>query len=124
MFSDLFIVDDAMRIVREFQLPDYAFKHNFCDWYLCGVATLYRRSLHERFGWYDETAMADDHECYLRFAMNGARFLHVAKTLYSSRSHENRQVGLHGSDRFNALLEHSKELAMKARQWMRDTNER
>jgi glycosyltransferase involved in cell wall biosynthesis len=116
-YADLFIVDDAMRILREFRLPDYDFEKCFCDWYLCGVATLYRRSLHERFGYYDETAMADDHECYLRFAMNGARFTHVAKTLYSARTHDHRQVGLHGSERFNALLEHSKALCLKARQW-------
>ena len=117
VYCDLFIVDDAMRIQREFRLPDYDFGKCFCDWYLCGVATLYRRSLHERFGYYDETAMADDHECYLRFAMNGARFRHVAKTLYSARSHDNRQVGLHGGERFAALLEHSKRLCLMARQW-------
>lgn len=117
-YCDMFVVDDQMRIMREFILPEYDFEACFCGWYLCGVATLYRRSLHERFGYYDESAMADDHECYLRFAMNGARFKRVPKTMYSVRSHHNREVGLHGKERFEALLGHSKELCMKARKWI------
>lgn len=119
-YCDMFVVDDQQRILREFKLPDYSFERSFCDWYLCGVATLYRRSLHLEHGYYDETALADDHECYLRFAMRGARFLHVAKTLYSVRSHDTRQVGLHSKDRFNALLDYSKELTLKARAWRKD----
>ena len=116
VYADMFLVDDAMRILREFKLPDYDFGKCFCDWYLCGVATLYRRSLHETFGYYDEGADADDHECYLRFALGGARFKHVPKTLYSVRSHEGREVGLHGRERFERLLDHSKRLVMTARQ--------
>lgn len=116
-YCDMFIVDDHQRILREFRLPEYSFARSFCDWYLCGVATLYRRSLHLSHGYYDETAMADDHECYLRFAMNGARFRHIGRTLYSVRSHHDRQVGLHGQERFAALLEHSKQLTLTARAW-------
>jgi len=119
VYSDMFIVDDRGRIMREFRLPEYDFSRSFGDWYLCGVSTLYRRSLHERFGFYDESAMADDHECYLRFAMGGARFLHVPKTLYSVRSHDQREVGLHSKDRFSALLDYSKKLTLKARAWNR-----
>lgn len=117
VYCDMFIVDDQQRILREFKLPDYSIERSFCDWYLCGVATLYRRSLHEKYGYYDETATADDHECYLRFAMNGARFLHIPKTMYSVRSHHEREVGLHSKERFAALLEHSKELTLKVRAW-------
>ncbi|WP_207264008.1 glycosyltransferase [Desulfovibrio sp. Huiquan2017] len=120
-YADMFIVDDAMRILREFRLPDYDFEASFCRWYLCGVATLYRRELHERFGYYDETSKADDHECYLRFAMNGARFMHVPKTLYSVRDHQGRAEGLHEPDRFNALLEASRELTLKARKWLAES---
>ncbi len=114
-YADMFIIDDNHRILREFKLPDYSFNACFENWYLCGVATLYRRELHERFGWYDETALADDHECYMRFALGGARFIHVSKTLYSVRSHATRQQGLHYPERFNALLDHSKELTLQAR---------
>jgi len=115
VYCDMFIVDDQQRILREFKLPDYSFERSFCDWYLCGVATLYRRSLHEQYEYYDETSAADDHECYLRFAMNGARFLHIPKTMYNVRSHDQRQVGLHTPNRFNDLLEESKRLTLKAR---------
>jgi len=117
VYADMFVIDDSHRILREFKLPDYDFKDSFCDWYLCGVATLYRRSLHLEHGFYDESAMADDHECYLRFAMQGARFKHIAKTLYSVRSHDTRQVGLHSESRFSALMEYSKELTLNARAW-------
>jgi glycosyltransferase involved in cell wall biosynthesis len=117
-YADMFVVDDALRILREFKLPDYDFETCFCRWYLCGVATLYRRELHERLGYYDETCKADDHELHLRFAMNGARFAHVPKTLYSVRSHQGREVGLHAPERFDALLEASKALTLKARQWL------
>ncbi|MBE0676722.1 MAG: glycosyltransferase [Bacteroidales bacterium] len=120
VFADMFIIDDHGRILREFRLPDYDFKSCFCDWYLCGVATLYRMELHERFGWYDETALADDHECYLRFAMGGARFFHIPKTLYSVRSHDYRKVDLHDNVRFSALIDFSKELTLKARTWMKN----
>lgn len=115
VYADMFVIDDAHRVLREFKLPDYSFERCFCDWYLCGVATLYRRDLHERFGFYDTEADADDHECYLRFAKNGARFLHVAKTLYSHRSHDDRQVGLHAPASFNRLLSASKRLVLEAR---------
>ena len=116
-YADMFIIDDNNRILREFKLPEYSFKECFENWYLCGVATLYRRKLHDRFGWYDENAKADDHECYLRFALGGARFVHVAKTLYSVRSHAARKVGLHAPERYHHLLEHSKQLTLHARSY-------
>jgi len=117
VYADMFIIDDRHRVLREFRLPDYSFEACFCRWYLCGVATLYHRDLHEKFGYYDENAAADDHECYLRFARNGVRFYHIPKVLYSVRSHEQRKVGLHTPSRFGKLLEHSKQLIIGARRW-------
>jgi glycosyltransferase involved in cell wall biosynthesis len=115
VYSDMFIVDDAMRILREFKLPDFSFATSFCDWYLCGVSKLYRRELHERFGYFDEAYTANDHECYLRFAMNGARFMHVAKTLYSVRSHEGREDDVHAASSWKKLMAESSQLVEKAR---------
>jgi glycosyltransferase involved in cell wall biosynthesis len=115
VYSDMFIVDDAMRILREFKLPDYSFATSFCDWYLCGVSKLYRRELHERFGFFDETYTANDHECYLRFAMNGARFMHLGKTLYSVRSHEGRENEVHAAASWKKLMAESSRLVEKAR---------
>jgi glycosyltransferase involved in cell wall biosynthesis len=115
-YADMFVVDDDMRILREFRLPEHSFDASFRSWYLCGVAKLYRRALHRRFGPFDETADADDHECFLRFALGGARFIHVPHTLYSVRSHEGRENGLHAPGRFARLLEHSKRLTLMARE--------
>lgn len=115
-YADMFVVDDDMRILREFRLPEHSFDASFRNWYLCGVAKLYRRALHDRFGPFDETADADDHECFLRFALGGARFVHVPHTLYSVRSHEGRENGLHAPGRFARLLEHSKRLTLMARE--------
>jgi len=115
VYSDMFVVDDALRVLREFRLPDYSFKASFCDWYLCGVSKLYRKSLHERFGSYDNDYTANDHECYLRFALGGARFKHVGKVLYSVRSHDQRGRDVHGEASWNKLLAESSKLVEKAR---------
>jgi len=114
-YSDMFVVDDGMRILREFRLPEYSFKASFCDWYLCGVSKLYRLELHDRFGLYDEAYTANDHECYLRFAMNGARFVHVPKVLYSVRSHDQRTKDVHSTAGMEKLFKESRELVEKAR---------
>ncbi|MEF2144711.1 MAG: glycosyltransferase [Desulfovibrionaceae bacterium] len=118
VYSDVFVFDDNGRILREFKLPDYDFKASFADWYLCSVSKLYRRSLHETFGWYNNDFLANDHEFYLRLAMGGARFKHIAKTLYSIRTHDNREVNVHSSSNWGKLLNESKGLALKARAFL------
>ncbi len=117
VYSDMFVVDDAMRILREFRLPDYTFEAAFCDWYLCGVSKLYRTELHEKYGYFDATYVANDHECYLRFAMNGARFLHIPKVLYSVRSHDQRDVDVHSETSMKKLFAESCMLVEKARRF-------
>ena len=117
-YSDMFIVDDAGHILREFRLPDYSFEKSFCDWYLCGVSKLYRTSLHDRFGYYDESFLANDHECYLRFAMGGARFRHVPKVLYSVRDHQGRSVDVHAPSNWNRLMDESRSLVKQARDYL------
>lgn len=119
VYSDMFIFDDQGRILREFKLPDYDFTACFANWYLCGVSKLYRFDLHERFGWYNNDFLANDHELYLRFAMAGVRFVHVPKTLYSVRSHENREVNVHCPSNWAKLLSECKSLVLKAREFCR-----
>ncbi len=120
VYSDMFIIDDAGRILREFKLPDYSFSKCFCDWYLCGVSKLYRRDLHEKFGFYNEDYLANDHECYLRFAMNGVRFKHIDKVLYSIRTHDNRNVNVHSDTNWSRLLQESCQLVLKARKFTKN----
>jgi glycosyltransferase involved in cell wall biosynthesis len=121
VYSDMFIIDDFGHILREFRLPDYDFEACFCRWYLLGVSKLYRRRLHHDYGFYDESYFANDHECYLRFTMNGVTFKHIPKVLYSVRSHENRKVGLHSRSNWQRLLKESCELVQKARTHHRQT---
>ncbi|MEW5772162.1 MAG: glycosyltransferase [Thermodesulfobacteriota bacterium] len=118
VYSDMFVIDDAGRILRRFSLPDYDFAASFGEWYLCGVSKLYRRSLLERFGPMADGFLANDHEQYQRFALGGARFLHLPTVLYSVRSHEGRAVDVHSADNREKLLAESKALVLKARRAM------
>lgn len=115
VYSDMHVFDDAGRILREFKFPDYSFQACFGDWYLCGVSKLYRRELHEKYGYFEEDHTANDHECYQRFAINGARFLHVPMVLYRVRTHEGRERDVHNSSSWKKLIDESKELVRQAR---------
>jgi glycosyltransferase involved in cell wall biosynthesis len=115
-YADLHIVDDDGRILRKFSFPEYSFKNSFCRWYLCGVCKLYRRELHDRIGYYDEKIKPQDHEMFLRFAMNGARFLHLPKVLAHVRIHDgDRRVENHSPANWSRLYAESAYLVMKAR---------
>ena len=115
-FADMHIVNDQGRILRHFQLPDYSFEATFCSWYFCGICKLYKRSLHERFGWYREDLLAHDHELYLRFAQSGAKLVHVNKVLANTRFHgPERQVHNHSQTQWNRLFSESRDLVLQAR---------
>lgn len=121
-YCDMLIVDDAFRVSRRFDLPDYSFRRSFADWYLCGDAKLYRRELHDRFGYYDEALLAHDHDLFLRFAMGGARFAHVAKALFCKRDHAGgREVHIHAPQNWRRLIGESKRLVLKAREHLEKT---
>ena len=124
IYSDMFVVDDDMCILREFKLPDYSFEASFCDWYMCGVSKLYRRSLHEQFGYYDNAYTANDHECYLRFVLGGARFKHIPKVLYSVRSHDQRSSDVHSEASWKKLFAESSSLVERARDLSRQDERR
>lgn len=116
-YGDMFIVDDAGNILRKFELPEYSFKECFQNWYLCGLAKLYRKELHQKYGYYDENLLAHDVELYLRFAINGAKFVHVPKVLMAVRDHgPERQVDIHSPENWGRLIEECKKLARWARQ--------
>lgn len=120
VYADMFIVDDGGEILRKFSLPDYSFQRCFADWYLCGVAKLYKRSLHEQFGYYNENLLAHDHELFLRFAMQGARFCHIPRVLMAVRDHSReREIDIHSPDNWRRLLEESKALVREAREFMK-----
>jgi glycosyltransferase involved in cell wall biosynthesis len=122
VYSDMVIVDDGNRVLREFRLPDYSFEASFCNWYLCGVSKLYKRDLHDRFGYHNEAYLANDHELYLRFAMNGVHFQHISIVLYSIRSHEQREENVHSPGNWSRLLRESVGLVLKARSFNIDNS--
>jgi glycosyltransferase involved in cell wall biosynthesis len=121
VYADMAIVDDAGHWVRRFALPDYSFERCFGDWYLCGVAKLYRTALHQRFGYYDEALLAHDHELFQRFAEGGARFVHIPRVLMYVRDHAKREVDIHAPSSWSRLLEESKTLVARARTHMANT---
>ncbi|MDA3791643.1 MAG: glycosyltransferase [Desulfobacula sp.] len=123
VFADINIVDDAGRIMHQFNYPDYSFDNSFLDWYFCGICKLYKRSLHDELGFYKEELFAHDHEMYLRFAMNGKSLFHINKVLAVSRYHgSDRLTGNHTTKRWNRLFEESKSLVRTARKFNTSKN--
>ena len=123
-YADMLVVDDAFQVVRRFDLPDYSFRRCFADWYLCGDAKLYRRELHDRFGYYDESLLAHDHDLFLRFAMGGARFVHVPRALFAKRDHAGgREVDIHAPENWRRLIGESKRLVLAARERLKNLGE-
>lgn len=121
VYSDMNLVDDDGRIVRQMRLPDFDFKSSLADWYHMGVSKLYKSELHNTVGLMDEEnyKSANDYDHYLRFAMAGTKFHHLSKVLYSIRHHgETRKTGQHTSENYKNLLEESKKCAIRARRWL------
>lgn len=117
VYSDMNVVDDSGRIVRQMKLPDYSFKDCFAQWYCLGASHLYRTCWHEKVGLMDERyTAANDYDHYLKFALAGAKFHHLPKVLYSVRFHgDDRKTGQHTDENYNRLLEESKQCAFRAR---------
>ncbi|MBF0118012.1 MAG: glycosyltransferase [Desulfobacterales bacterium] len=120
VYSDMNVVDDKGRIIRQMLLPDYNFKSCFAIWYHLGVSHLYKTKWHKSVGLMDEAYQsANDYDHYLRFAMAGAKFYHVPKILYSIRYHgQLRKTGQHTDKRYQNLIEESKKCAMRARAFL------
>ncbi len=116
-YSDMFIVDDAGRILRRFTLPGFDFEKSLARGYFLGVSKLWRRGLEGRFD--ASFRSANDYDLFLRFAMAGARFVHVPRVLFSVRAHgADRKVGLHTQEMERVGVEESARLAGKAREFL------
>ncbi|RLB83739.1 MAG: glycosyl transferase [Deltaproteobacteria bacterium] len=120
VYSDMNLVDDQGRIIRQMKMPDYSFEACFARWYHLGVSHLYKTEWHHRVGLMDERCQsANDYDHYLRFAMAGCKFYHLPKILYSVRYHgDDRKTGQHTKDRYANLIEESKACARKAKAWL------
>lgn len=88
--------------------PDFDPRSLFASCYV-GPQPVYRRSMHDRFGLYDPSFLANDYEFYLRAVRQGSRFLHVPEVLglylRSPRGieHSNQARILDDSERARAL---------------------
>lgn len=121
VYADMNIVNDAGRIIRRFDLPDYTFKNCFYHWYLCGICKLYRRDLHNELGYYREDLLAHDVELFQRFAMAGKSLVHIKKVLAAARHHgPERQVYNHTPQQWSRLFEECKQQALIARKFHED----
>jgi glycosyltransferase involved in cell wall biosynthesis len=123
VYSDMNLVDDDGRIVRQMRLPDYDFQTCLAEWYHLGVSHLYKTGLHGLVGLMDEEnyKSANDYDHYLRFAMAGATFFHLDKILYSIRYHgDSRKTGQHTSDNYRNLIEESRQCVWRARKFIAD----
>ncbi len=119
-YSDVLIVDDLGRVIRKFEYPEYSAKACLADWYLMGASKLWKKNLHEKTGWFSKDyPLTQDYELFLRFAMDGAKIVHVPETLYSVRYHgADRKDGNHSNVREPKILTESKDIAMRARKWL------
>jgi len=126
VYSDMNVVDDQGKIIREMRMPDYSFKACFARWYHLGVSHLYRTKWHHKVGLMDESyESANDYDHYLRFAIAGCEFYHVPKILYSVRYHgHSRKTGQHTKNRYANLIEESKACAKRAREWLAESKPR
>ena len=125
VYSDMNLVDDNGRIIRQMKLPEYDFETCLAEWYHLGVSHLYKTELHNTVGLMDEEnyKSANDYDHYLRFAMAGAKFYHLPKVLYSIRYHgESRKTGQHTDEMYANLLEECKRCAWRARRWLLKSN--
>ena len=120
-YSDMHIVDDAGHILRKFALPEYSFERSFADWYLCGVSKLFRSRLLESDRFDPRYGLANYYDLFSRFAMRGARFIHVPRVLYSVRHHgPDRKTGLHSAANEIRILEESAMVAGRARRHLEE----
>lgn len=118
VFADMHIVDDDGRILRRFSLPDYSFQDSLCAWYLMGICKLYKKELHTVSGYYDPEIAPQDHDMFLRFAMDGATFFHVKSVQANARIHDaDRKKDNHAPAEWNKLYRQSAALVLKARQF-------
>lgn len=124
VYADMFVVDNNGRILQKLSKPNWSFKKCLADWFHLGVCRLYKRELHNRFGYYDEKYRnAHDYDMFLRFAMGGAKFYHLRKVLYCVRKHnpnDSNEPAAWRNRGYENLIKESIECALRARKFLKD----
>ncbi len=117
-YSDFLLVDDKLRINFCYRLPDYNFDNCFSKWYRIGPAHLFKRKIFTKAGGFDiNYRYANDYDLFLRFAMMGAKFIHIPEILYYKRSHAKRRKGQWKLENYKYIIEESIMCAKRARKF-------
>jgi glycosyltransferase involved in cell wall biosynthesis len=123
-YSDFILIDDMVRINAYYRLPEYDFTACLAKWYRLGPSHLFRKALFDAHGGFDSTfRLANDYDLFLRFAIGGARFVHIPQALYYKRSHEKRRQGQWSLNNYDRIIEESIQCANRAREWISTKNE-
>jgi glycosyltransferase involved in cell wall biosynthesis len=118
-YSDFCVIEDNFRINFCYQLPDYDFNECLARWYRLGPSHLFKMRLFKEQGGFDPRyKLANDYDLFLRFAMQGARFVHAPTTLYYKRSHQNRRQGQWRLSNYQKLIDESTKCALRGRNWI------
>lgn len=88
VYGDARFLNEAGEPGRAYPTTPFDFERLVQHCFVCQPAAFWRRSVHERFGWFDPSFdNTFDYEFWLRVATRGARFLHVPTLLAYSREH-------------------------------------
>lgn len=88
VYGDASFIDVKGGETRPYPTVPFDFEVLVQHCFICQPAAFWRRSVHERWGWFDPVYdNAFDYEFWLRLATRGARFLHVPMILAGSREH-------------------------------------
>ncbi|MBI4774541.1 MAG: glycosyltransferase [Deltaproteobacteria bacterium] len=124
VYADMFVVDNGGRILQRLEKPEYTFRTCLADWFHLGACKLYRRSLHEKVGYYDPGYRnANDYDMFFRFALAGCRFKHVPRVLYRVRKHDPDNPAEPAAWRnrgYENLMRESIRCARRARRFLRE----
>lgn len=81
-------IDEAGRNLREYPTVAFDVDTLIQHCLICQPAAFWRRSVHDRFGWFDASFdNTFDYEFWLRLATGGAKFVHLPEYLAGSREH-------------------------------------
>lgn len=88
VYGDAWFIDAAGRRIRPYPTMPFDFQILVQHCFICQPAAFWRRSVHQRWGWFDPAYDTTfDYEFWIRLATQGARFFHLPEVLAESREH-------------------------------------
>jgi len=88
VYGDAWFIDAEGRRLRRYPTVPFDLETLVQHCFICQPAAFWRRSVHERWGWFDAGYdNAFDYEFWLRLANQGGRFHYLSADLAASREH-------------------------------------